>query len=223
MFVERQNSVDGIEMTLALNHLGYFLLTKLLLDVLQTSAPSRIVNVSSRAHMDVKAFDFHILEGEEHDPTRPIYGKSRLIGLLYTLLLPPRHPAFVRYAQSKLANLLFTYELARRLEGTGVTANAAHPGFVASNFMAGNGIFGWFMRLWAGNFGIDVQQGARTPIYLATSPEVEGISGKYFDKERQVPSSPASYDEPAAHRLWALSDDLTEAEPKLATEMGAAD
>jgi NAD(P)-dependent dehydrogenase (short-subunit alcohol dehydrogenase family) len=223
MYVERQDSVDGIEMTLALNHLGYFLLTNLLLDLLKVSAPSRIVSVSSRAHMDVKAFDFSILEGEEHDPARPIYGKTRFTGFLYTLFLPPRHPAFVRYAQSKLANMLFTYELARRLDGIGVTVNAAHPGFVASNFMVGNGIFGWFMRLWAGLFAIDVQQGASTPIYLATSPEVEGISGKYFDKQRQAPSSPASYDEPAAHRLWALSDELTEAEPKLATEMGTAD
>lgn len=223
LFAERRDSIDGIEMTLALNHLAYFLLTKLLLDVLKASAPSRIVNVASRAHEDVKTFDFSILEGEEHDPQRPIYGRTQFTGLLYTLLLPPKHPAFVRYAHSKLANLLFTYELARRLEGTKVTVNAVHPGFVASSFMAGKGAFGWFMRRWAGLLAIDVEQGAKTPIYLAVSPEVEGISGKYFAKTRQISSSRASYDEPAAHRLWQLSDELTEAEPKLANEMGAAD
>ena len=89
--------------------------------------------------------------------------------------------------------------------------------------MSGNGTFGWFMRLWAGLLAIDVNEGAKTPIYLATSPEVEGISGKYFAKLKQIASSPASHDEGAAHRLWQLSLDLTEAEPKLTTEMGVAD
>jgi NAD(P)-dependent dehydrogenase (short-subunit alcohol dehydrogenase family) len=223
LFVERQESVDGIEMTLALNHLGYFLLTNLLLDSLKASAPARIVNVSSHAHESVKAFDFGELEAGNNDPNRRSYGRSKLPGLFYTLLLPPKHPAFVQYAQSKLANLLFTYELARRLQGSGVTVNALHPGFVATNFTSGNGAFGWFMRRWAGILAIDADEGAKTSIYLATSPEVEDVSGKYFAKQKPIQSSPPSRDEAAAHRLWRLSEELTFDPTRLATEMGMAD
>ena len=115
----------------------------------------------------------------------------------------------MQYAQSKLANLLFTYELARRLEGTGVTANALHPGFVASNFTAGNGVFGWFLRRWAGLLAVSVEEGAKTPIYLATAPEVAGVTGQYFVKCRPARSSSQSHDRAAADRLWRVSEELT--------------
>jgi NAD(P)-dependent dehydrogenase (short-subunit alcohol dehydrogenase family) len=203
MYATRRESVDGIEMTLALNHLAYFLLTHLLLDRLKASAPARIVNVSSNAHGIVKRFHF------EDPQARAGYGRSRLADLALVTLAPVAHPAFVQYSQTKLANLLFTYELARRLEGTGVTANALHPGFVATRFMAGNGTLGWFMRRWAGLFAISPEEGAKTSVYLASSPEVEGVSGRYFVKQRPVDSSPASRDAEAARRLWRLSEELT--------------
>jgi NAD(P)-dependent dehydrogenase (short-subunit alcohol dehydrogenase family) len=207
LFARRRESVDGIEMTLALNHLGYFLLTNLLLDRLKASAPARIVNVSSDAHWVAKRFDFDDPQARSRGPLG--YGGSQLSSVLFTLLAPRAHPAFRQYAQSKLANLLFTYELARRLAGTGVAANALHPGFVASNFTAGNGVFGWFLRRWAGLLAVGVEEGAKTSIYLASSPEVEGITGKYFVQQKPVSSSAASYDEGAAHRLWRLSDEWT--------------
>jgi retinol dehydrogenase-12 len=203
LFELRRESVDGIEMTLALNHLGYFLLTNLLLDTLKASAPARVVNVSSDAHQIARGFDFD-------DPqARRGYGRSKAVSLLYTLFLPPLHPSFRQYGRTKLANLLFTYELARRLEGTGVTANALHPGFVATSFTAGNGVFGWFMRRWAGVLAIGEEEGARTSVYLATSPEVEGVTGGYFVKEKPAQSSPGSRDEEAARRLWRLSEEWT--------------
>jgi NAD(P)-dependent dehydrogenase (short-subunit alcohol dehydrogenase family) len=196
-------------MTLALNHLAYFLLTNLLLDTLKASAPARVVNVSSRAHEDVKGLDFDDLQGRARARRFWGYGESKFASLLYTLLAPTRHPAFLQYARSKLANLLFTYELARRLAGTGVTANALHPGFVASRFMAGNGALGWFLRRWAGLFAVSAEEGAKTVVYLATSPEVEGVTGRYFVRQKPVPPSPASRDEAAARRLWQLSEELT--------------
>ena len=209
MFARRRESVDGVEMTLALNHLAYFLLTSLLLDTLKASARARVVNVSSRAHEDVSALDFDDLQARAHARKCWGYGESQFASLLFTLFAPMRHPAFLQYARTKLANLLFTYELSRRLAGTGVTVNALHPGFVASRFMAGNGPLGWFMRRWAGVFGVTAEEGAKTSVYLASSPEVEGITGKYFAKQKQVVSSPASLDEAAARRLWQLSEELT--------------
>jgi NAD(P)-dependent dehydrogenase (short-subunit alcohol dehydrogenase family) len=203
LFARRQESADGIEMTFALNHLAYFLLTNLLLDVLKASAPARVVNVSSRAHEGVRALDFDDLQ------VRSGYGGSEFGSLLYTLFVPVAHPGFRQYSRTKLANLLFTYELARRLQGAGVTANALHPGFVASRFMEGNGALGWFLRRWASLFSISAEEGARTTIYLATSPEVEGVSGQYFVRQKAVPSSPASRDEAAARRLWQISEELT--------------
>jgi NAD(P)-dependent dehydrogenase (short-subunit alcohol dehydrogenase family) len=185
MFARRRESVDGIEMTFALNHLGYFLLTNLLLDRLKQSAPSRVVNVSSDAHRMVRGMDFDDLQGRR------------------------RYRAFPIYARSKLANLLFTYELARRLAGTGVSANALHPGFVATNFAAGNGLLGWWIRRLASLVAIGPEDGARTSIYLASSPEVEGTSGRYFVKQKAVESSPASRDEAAARRLWQVSEEMT--------------
>jgi retinol dehydrogenase 12 len=209
LFAHRRESIDGIEMTLALNHLAYFLLTGLLLDTLKASAPARVVNVSSRAHEDVPGLDFDDLQARARAGSFWGYGQSRFASLLFTLFAPMRHPAFLQYARSKLANLLFTYELARRLEGTGVTVNALHPGFVASRFMAGNGALGWFMRRWARLFAVSAEEGAKTSVYLATSPEVAGVTGKYFAKQKVVASSPASRDEAAARRLWQLSEELT--------------
>ncbi len=184
MFAERKESVDGIEMTLALNYLGYFLLTNLLLDTLKTSVPARIVNVSSRSHARAK-MDFEDMQFRSG----------------YTSL----HA----YERSKLAIILFTYELARRLSGSGVTANALHPGVVATDFAReGGGMMGLIVRLFHFGF-ITPEQGAQTSIFLATSPKVEGVTGKYFVKYKSVPSSPASYDEVAATRLWRWSEGQT--------------
>jgi NAD(P)-dependent dehydrogenase (short-subunit alcohol dehydrogenase family) len=180
IWMTRQETVDGLEMTFAVNHLAYFHLTLLLLDLLKTSAPARIVNVASRAHTGA-ALDFDDLLSKRH------------------------YRGWQAYARSKLANLLFTYELARRIAGTGVTANALHPGFVATGFGAGTGWRGLLLRLGARLYAISPEQGARTVVYLAASPEVAGVNGKYFFKQQAVPSSPASYDEAAAKRLWQVS------------------
>jgi NAD(P)-dependent dehydrogenase (short-subunit alcohol dehydrogenase family) len=184
LFGERQESIDGIEMTFALNYLGYFLLTNLLLDTLKASAPARIINTSSRSHARAQ-INFDDLES-----------RSGYQGL-------------AAYAHSKLAIVLFTYELARRLEGTGVTVNVLHPGVVATNFaMKGGGVMGLVMRLFRIAF-LSPEQGAQTGIYLATSPKVEGVTGKYFVKRKVVPSSPASYDTATAGRLWQVSETYT--------------
>jgi NAD(P)-dependent dehydrogenase (short-subunit alcohol dehydrogenase family) len=209
LFARRRECADGIEMTLALNHLAYFLLTNLLLDALKAGAPARVVNVSSGAHKGVKHLDLGALQARPGAGGFGGYEGPAFAGVFYTLFAPTRHPAFVQYARTKLANLLFTYELARRLEGTGVTANALHPGFVATRFTAGNGALGWFLRRWASLFAIGPEEGAKTVVYLATSPEVEGVTGKYFVKQRAASSSPASQDEDAARKLWKLSEELT--------------
>ena len=180
----RQESVDGIEMTLALNHLSYFLLTNLLLEPLKSGAPSRIINVSSSAHHRAE-IDFDDLQSLK------------------------RYRGFRAYARSKLGNLLFTYELARRLEGTGITVNALHPGLVATNLMANNGGIGRLLKVLLSLKGISEEEGAQTSIYLATSPEAEGITGQYFVKQKAVPSSQASYDKSAACQLWQASAELT--------------
>ena len=180
----RQQTGDGIERTFALNHLSYFLLTCLLLDTLKASAPARIVNVSSDAHRGA------ILELDD-------------------LQCQHQYRGFWAYARSKLANILFTYELARRLEGTGVTVNALHPGLVATNFLANNGLLGKFLRVSLAIRGISPQRGADTAVYLASSPEVEGITGQYFEKRQAIPSSQVSYDQDAALALWQASLDLT--------------
>src|SRR5215217_1244839 len=155
---KRVTSADGIEMTFAVNHLAYFLLTNLLLDLLKASAPSRIVNVSS-AEQRNGTIDFDDLQGEKGYKTAKAYG------------------------QSKLANVLFTYELARRLEGTGVTANCLHPGVVGTNLGSGvSGIFGFMVRALTPLMK-SPEKGAETSVYLASSPEVEGLSGRYFVKK----------------------------------------
>ena len=188
IMLSRQESADGIEMTFALNHLSYFLLTNLLLDLLKAASPSRIVNVSSASHQG-GPIDFEDLQ------SRREYG------------------AYRAYGRSKLANLLFTYELARRLEGTGVTVNGMHPGLVATNFLANNGPLGRVSNFFLRMAGRSVWKGARTITYLASSAQVEGVTGKYFVDEEAVASSPDSYDADTALRLWRASEELTGLKP----------
>jgi NAD(P)-dependent dehydrogenase (short-subunit alcohol dehydrogenase family) len=180
----RKTTVDGFELQFAVNHLAYFLFTNLLLDPLQTGAPSRIINVSSGAHSGT-TIDFDDLQGD--------------LG----------YDGNQAYSRSKLANILFTYELARRLRGTGVTANCLHPGVIATKLLAdymGVPVAGGAL---ARTFGARPEKGADTIVYLASSPEVEGITEKFFVDKRAVPSSRASYDEAAARRLWEVSAQLT--------------
>lgn len=204
LFALRQESVDGIEMTLALNHLAPFLLTSLLLDALKAAAPARIVNVASEAHDDVKAFDF-----EDPQAKTRSYPRSELASTFYSLAMPWAHPAFMQYAHTKLANILFTAELSQRLAGSGVTANSVHPGVVASDFSAGNGVYGWFMRRFMSLRGISVEEGAATSIHVATSPALDDVTGLYFANCQPAPCSAAARDKAAAARLWQLSEELT--------------
>ncbi len=179
-FTKRQVTREGLEMTFALNHMAYFLLTHLLLDMLKKSAPARIINVSSGAHFGGKInFD--------------------------DLNLRKGYNGWGAYANSKLMNVLFTYELARRLEGSGVTANVLHPGFVATQFGKNNGGLMRPVMALVHLGAISPEKGAETNVYLAASEEVEGISGKYFQDKRALASSSASYDEEAARRLWEIS------------------
>jgi NAD(P)-dependent dehydrogenase (short-subunit alcohol dehydrogenase family) len=180
IFGQRQVTADGLELTFALNHLAYFLLTSLLLERLQASAPARIINVSSGAHQ-VGRLDWKNLQGESG------YSPLRAYGL------------------SKLANIFFTYELARRLAGTGVTVNSMHPGAVATNFGAtGSGLMRRAVRL-ARPLLRTPEQGAETIVWLATARELDGVTGKYFLDRKDKRSSRLSYDEQAARRLWIES------------------
>jgi NAD(P)-dependent dehydrogenase (short-subunit alcohol dehydrogenase family) len=175
LFTGYRESVDGIEMTLALNHLAYFLLTDLLLKQITASAPARIINVASDAH-EGKSINFDDLN------------------------LRGQYNGWTAYGASKLANILFTYELARRLENTGVTVNAVHPGWVHTNFQRAAGLT---------QVGpLAPEEGADTQIWLATSEEVAGITGKYFVRRRDTRSSDVSYDESVARRLWEVSAGL---------------
>jgi NAD(P)-dependent dehydrogenase (short-subunit alcohol dehydrogenase family) len=184
VYRKRSLSADGIEMTFAVNHLAYFLLTNLLLDRLKADAPARIVNVASDAHKNAK-IPFDDLNSERH------------------------YRGFKVYGQTKLANILFTYELARRLKGSGVTANCLHPGLIATGFGHNDGgLLSLGLRL-VTPFIKKPEQGAETSIYLASSPEVEGVSGQYFVDKKSIKSSPASYDEDAARRLWEISAAMT--------------
>lgn len=185
MFWNRTESADRIEKTFALNHLSYFVLTNLLLPLLKQSTPARIVNVASDAHKGV-AINFDDIQFQQ------------------------KYSAWKVYQQSKLANILFTYELARRIEGTGVTANTLHPGFVRTNFFKDfTGWVGFLMKLGASLIAITPEEGARTTIHLASSPEVEGVTGQYFVKSRPARSSPQSHDRAAGERLWQISEELT--------------
>ena len=184
-WAHRHVTADGLEHTFALNHLAPFLLTHELRELLEASAPSRIVTVSSGAQA-MGRIDLDDLQGER------AYNGQRA------------------YNQSKLANVLFTYELARRLEGTGVTATTLHPGVVRTAFGAEDS--GGVMRLMipvARRFMKSPEQGAATSVYLASSPEVEGVTGTYFANRRPKRSARASYDNELARRLWEVSAELT--------------
>lgn len=186
VFLQRKLSVDGIEMTFALNHLSGFMLTNLLLNPLKTSSSSRIVNVSSKQHIYA-----HLDESDWQ--------------------MEKKYSGIEAYHRSKLTNLLFTYELARRLEDTGVTVNAVKPGFTKTSLGRNNGWSPLLMvlRLVTAIAAQSVDKGAETSIYLATSPDVETVSGKYFDKQTAIESSKVSYDVGVARRLWQLSEQLT--------------
>ncbi|MGQ9896854.1 MAG: SDR family oxidoreductase [Acidobacteriota bacterium] len=186
IFDARRTTPDGLEQTFALNHISYFLLTNLLLDRLLSSAPARVVNVSSAAHRFVPGVDFADLQFER----KP-------------------YAAMAAYGQSKLMNILFSQELAKRLEGTGVTSNSLHPGGVASNFA--DNTTGWFrltakVLKWA--VGISPARGAETSVYLATSDEVTGVSGRYFERCRVASTSAAATDLDAQARLWQVSEQV---------------
>lgn len=172
LFTTYRETVDGIEMTFGLNHLAYFLLTHLLLDMITASAPARIINVASDAHQR-GAIHFDDLGFRQH------------------------YDGWAAYSASKLANILFTYELARRLDGTGVTVNAMHPGFVNTNFQRAAGLN---MR-----GPLTPEEGADTLTWLAESDEAAGITGKYFVRRQDTRSSDASYDQAVARRLWEVS------------------
>lgn len=188
MLSERADTVDGLETTFQVNHLGPFLLTVQLLDRLKASTPSRIVNVASTAHKSARVgLDFDDLQSTKGYRGMAVYGRS------------------------KLANILFTTELARRLEGTGVTANSLHPGTVRTGWAGDGDARGWFrLGVAIGRpFFLSAPRGAMTSIYLASSPEVEGVSGRYYVRCRpRTPSKPAR-DEAAARRLWEVSERLT--------------
>jgi len=177
------NNLDH-ETTFATNNLGHFLLTNLLLEMLQSSAPARIINVSSGSHKRGK-LDFN------------------------NLMLEQKYGRFKAYNNSKLANILFTYELARRLEDSGVTVNVVHPGAARTNFgREFSERTRKFLKLFK-RFTISAEEGAKTSIFLASSPEVENITGKYWIKCKQVKSSKYSYNTSIQKRLWDVSKDLT--------------
>ena len=188
MYTARSLTVDGFERTFATNHLSYFLLTHLLLDRIKASAPARIVNVTSRAH-ERSVTNFDDLQFERGFSVRHVYGHS------------------------KLANVLFTYELARRLEGSRVTANCLHPGVVRTGFGKNNrsdplGILvNGGIRV-AGLFFISAAKGAETSVHLASSLEVEGVTGKYFVRSKEAASSDVSHDRESQRRLWEISEQM---------------
>jgi NAD(P)-dependent dehydrogenase (short-subunit alcohol dehydrogenase family) len=181
---KRQVTVDGFETQFAVNHLAPFLLTNLLLDTLKSSAPARIVTVSSDMHRGA-TINFDDLQS---------VGSYRPVRV---------------YSETKLANVLFTYELARKLQGTKVTANCLHPGMVATKLLADGIGIPRTLSSTTKLIGSSPEKGAKTSIYLATSPEVEGVSGKYFVRQKPVESSQMSYDQSLASRLWKESAELT--------------
>lgn len=183
MNLTREVTADGFELTFGMNHLSYFLLTNLLVPALEKGAPSRIVSVASDAHL-MASIDFDDLQAEKS------------------------YSSFGAYGRSKLMNILWTRELAKHLEGKKITANSLHPGFVASNFMNKPGFFGRLANAFQSLGGMTVQKGALTSIYLATSPEVEGVTGKYFAKRKEKLPSKAAQDDATAKRLWDVSEKL---------------
>ncbi|HEX4457852.1 MAG TPA: SDR family oxidoreductase [Polyangia bacterium] len=183
LFPKREVTVDGWERTFATNHLSYFLVTHLLLPALERAERARIVNVSSAAHA-AAPLDFDDLMAERS-----------------------RYRAFRQYGRSKLANIFFTRELARRVAGKQITVNCLHPGFVASEFLAKGGIW-TIIRPIGALFAVDVVAGAKTSVYLASSPEVAGVSGKYFDKCKEKQPNKIADNDAAATRLWQVSAQL---------------
>jgi retinol dehydrogenase 14 len=184
VFDTRLETADGLEMTFALNHLAYFLLTNLLLETLKRTPNARIVNVSSAAQ-GMGRINFDDLQSQ-------------------------RYSSFGVYAMTKLANVVFTYSLARRLEGTSVTVNALHPGTVATGF--GDNSQSGFMRFVYGamkRFSTTPEQGADTAVWLASSPDVAGKTGGYYEKRQLKKSHPSSYDQTVQDRLWLESAKLT--------------
>ncbi|MDA4113259.1 MAG: SDR family oxidoreductase [Thaumarchaeota archaeon] len=177
---DRRVTKDGLETTFVVNYLSHFLLTNLLLGAIRSAAPSRIINVSSEAHT-AGHIEFEDLQAQKN------YGGMRA------------------YSQSKLAQVLFTHELARRLAGTGVTVNSLHPGVVATNWGRHSvGAMSVGLRL-ISPFMTSPEKGAETSVYLASSPDVAEVTGKYFDKKKETSSSPESNDDAEALRLWKVS------------------
>jgi NAD(P)-dependent dehydrogenase (short-subunit alcohol dehydrogenase family) len=183
-FAKREITVDGVEKTFALNQLSYFLLTHLLLDKLKESAPSRIICTSSGSHRKA-GINFKNVNN------------SGLISI------------WSSYGQSKLANIMFVYALARRLEGSGVTVNSLNPGLVRTNIGRGNGKIMDFIITKVVNRGVPVEEGVETPTYLISSAEVDGVSGKYFDKKVAILSKSISNDVGAQEKLWEICKELT--------------
>lgn len=182
----KHRTKDGLELQFGVNHLGHFFLTKELLDLIKKSPSGRIINVASGAHK---------------------------IGRIYfeDINLDKNYTLWRAYAQSKLANILFTYELARKLKGTNVTANCLHPGAVATNMGINRKTgFGTLITKTLKPFFQTPREGAGTAIYLATSSEVQGITGKYFYKKKPIKSSMLSYDEHLAEKLWQFSEEIIE-------------
>lgn len=181
---KRQVTIDGFERTLAVNYLGPFLLTHELLTILKSSAPSRVINLTSGIHFRAKV-DFDDLQKES------------------------KYKAMDAYGDAKLMVVMYTYELARRLEGTGVSVNVVHPGFAATNMGSNMGALRYkIMFKMVRPLQISAKKGAETSVYVASSPELEGVTGKYFAKSQDQPSSELSYDEEAQTHLWAITEEL---------------
>jgi NAD(P)-dependent dehydrogenase (short-subunit alcohol dehydrogenase family) len=183
----RRLTHDGLETTFTVNHLAPFLLTHLLLAWLTRAAPARVVVVSSTTHRGAR-LDFENLQGEK------------------------QYDGYGAYARSKLANVLFAFELAERVRGLGLTANCLHPGVVNTKLLRA----GW------GSGGVDLEAGAATSVYLASAPEVEGVTGRYFVNRREAEPSPLAHDRGLRHRLWEVSARLTGIEASWPIGAGSA-
>lgn len=185
IFAKRLESADGIEMTFALNHLSYFLLSWEMLDLLRAAPAGRIVNVASKAHVGA-TLDFDDLEFRDAYHTRNAYRRS------------------------KLCNVMFTRALARRLEGSTITTNSLHPGFVRTNFGTARNpfYFGWAVKGLMLAMGIGVEEGAKTSIMLASDPALEGVNGKYYAECVETQPTKAARDDAAGERLWQVSEEM---------------
>lgn len=185
IFFSHKESADGLEMTWALNHFGYFWLSLELSDLLKKSAPSRVINVSSAAHRRAFLPSINTIGKDKNQTGYPTYGNT------------------------KLANIWFTRVLHKRLFASGVTVNSMHPGIVATNFGTDNGLFGNLFRAAASLFWVPVEKGATTIVYLATSKDVVGVSGEYFEKEKIAKPSKLALNDEMAESLWRKSEEIT--------------